>query len=235
MNPTDIRDKHFVAHSRTNKPYGNAATSETFSFSHYWKNCREDWKLHTSLGRPVELSRFYRQTRDLITCNARPQTPQRHWLALQCNETSYPEKWPPHVSSEATIRQDLFKERTAEKDWKTGLDFQQALLLGYVPARYIWCVYDSDVLGMLLVVEKKAHQGTNVWALFVCFCQPFWNDDALFHFLISHSPSCAVVCYWGPRAMTKHWYLRNFGEVWFQTFNETAIPQSCCTIIFMTH
>lgn len=79
-----------------------------------------------SLGRPVELSRFYRQTQDLITCNARPQTPQGHWLALQCNETGYPVKWPPHVPSGPTIRQDLFKERTAKKNWKTGLDFQQA-------------------------------------------------------------------------------------------------------------
>lgn len=202
MNPTDIRDKHFVAHSRTNKPYGNAATSETFSFSHYWKNCREDWKLHTSLGRPVELSRFYRQTRDLITCNARPQTPQRHWLALQCNETSYPEKWPPHVSSEATIRQDLFKERTAEKDWKTGLDFQQALLLGYVPARYIWCVYDSDVR-YALSGWKEGSPGDQCMGSFCVFLSTllkWWCTFSLSHKSQSIMCSCLLL---GPKGHDK--------------------------------
>lgn len=136
-----------------------------------------------SLGRPVELSRFYRQTRDLITCNARPQTPQRHWLALQCNETGYPVKWPPQSLLEPQSDQIYLKKelqrRTGRQDWI----FSRHCFLDMCPHA------TSDVYMI-------ADQWTNVWAPFVCFCQPFWNDDAPFHFLVSRSPSCAVVWYW---------------------------------------
>lgn len=76
-----------------------------------------------SLGSLQRVVASYRQTQDLITCHIRPQTPQRHWLALHCNETGYPVKWPPHIPSGATISQDPFKERS-----NPGMYFQQGLL-----------------------------------------------------------------------------------------------------------
>lgn len=213
-----------------------------------------------SLGRPVELWRFYRQTRHLITCNARPQTPQRHWLALQCNETGYPVKWAPHVPSGATIRPDLFKERTAEKNWKTGLDFQQTLLL--VPARNIWCVYDCRPAWYALS-GWKSKEGSPVDQCMGSFCVflstllKWWctfslsrkSQSVMCNCLIMTQsafywtyiePFCVCVLVWRSKAHNKtlisdELWAEQSEWVWWQTFNEPAIPQSCCTINFMTN